>query len=155
MPSFISFFEMPSIMNLASLQAFTLKSDGLRQLFETSESALATNMDDYFVNGVWFLGGLLTLIGAVVLVFMAIVTILCLRRKRLQRATAQQPQSMAMRPQPPPQNATTNQGQPKQQHLQAAPPVDYEGSYTSVASPRRTDFQKPDLIEQKEYPGMT
>ena len=82
------------------LQAFTLKSDGLRQLFETSESALATNMDDYFLKMTPFLAGLLTLIVAVALVFVAITTILCIRRKHRQQQP-QASQAMTMRPTQP------------------------------------------------------
>ena len=43
------------------VRAYTRKSDGLRQLIETSESALATNVANThrgngFVDSVWFLG---------------------------------------------------------------------------------------------------
>ena len=45
------------------VRAYTRKSDGLRQLIETSESALATNVANShrgkgFVDSVWFLGTL-------------------------------------------------------------------------------------------------
>jgi len=74
------------------VRAYTRKSDGLRQLIETSESALATNVANShrgkgFVDSVWFLGGVCALAGVIVAIFLALGTALCVSRTRKRRAT--------------------------------------------------------------------
>ena len=63
------------------LQAFTIKSDGLTQLIETNESALATNMDDILpVNP--FMIITLIVIGVFMSVFLPISIIVCVRKRK-------------------------------------------------------------------------
>ena len=70
------------------LQAFTIKSDGLTQLIETNESALATNMDDIIpVNP--FLIVTLIVVGVFMSVFLPISIIVCVRKRK--RNSRQQP----------------------------------------------------------------
>ena len=64
-----------------ALQAFTIKSDGLTQLIETNESALATNMDDILpINP--FLIVALIVAGVFMSVFLPITIIVCVRKRK-------------------------------------------------------------------------
>jgi len=64
-----------------ALQAFTIKSDGLTQLIETNESALATNMDDMLpINP--FLIVTLIVVGVFMSVFLPISIIVCVRKRK-------------------------------------------------------------------------
>ena len=70
------------------LQAFTIKSDGLTQLIETNESALATNMDDIIpVNPILIVT--LIVVGVFMSVFLPISIIVCVRKRK--RNSRQQP----------------------------------------------------------------
>ena len=63
------------------LQAYTIKSDGLTQLIETNESALATNMDDMIpVNP--FLIITLIVVGVFMSVFLPISIVVCVRKRK-------------------------------------------------------------------------
>lgn len=64
-----------------AIQAFTIKSDGLTQLIETNESALATNMDDMLpINP--FLIVTLIVVGVFMSVFLPISIIVCVRKRK-------------------------------------------------------------------------
>ena len=64
-----------------AIQAFTIKSDGLTQLIETNESALATNMDDILpVNP--FLVVTVIVVGVLMSVFLPISIIVCVRKRK-------------------------------------------------------------------------
>ena len=69
------------------LQAFTIKSDGLTQLIETNESALATNMDDLLpITPLVTIALVIT--GVIISVFLPITIIVCVRRRK-RSATSQ------------------------------------------------------------------
>ena len=63
------------------LQAFTIKSDGLTQLIETNESALATNMDDILpINPFLIISLIVT--GVFMSLFLPITIIVCVRKRK-------------------------------------------------------------------------
>ena len=62
-------------------QAFTIKSDGLTQLIETNESALATNMDDILpINPFLIISLIVT--GVFMSLFRPITIIVCVRKRK-------------------------------------------------------------------------
>ena len=91
------------------LQAFTIKSDGLTQLIETNESALATNMDDIIpVNP--FMIITLIVIGVFMSVFLPISIVVCVRkRKRNLRQQANNNQTNANNGSSTANNSRSNQ----------------------------------------------
>ena len=71
-----------------ALQAFTIKSDGLTQLIETNESALATNIDDILpINP--FLIATLIVVGVFMSVFLPISIIVCVRKRKRNNSRCQ------------------------------------------------------------------
>ena len=63
------------------IQAFTIKSDGLTQLIETNESALATNMDDVLpINPLLIVT--LIIVGVFMSVFLPISIVICVRKRK-------------------------------------------------------------------------
>ena len=63
------------------LQAFTIKSDGLTQLIETNESALATNMDDVLPINPFLIISLIV-IGVFMSLFLPITILVCIRKRK-------------------------------------------------------------------------
>ena len=63
------------------LQAFTIKSDGLTQLIETNESALATNIDDILPINPFLIISLIV-IGVFMSIFLPITIIVCVRKRK-------------------------------------------------------------------------
>ena len=63
------------------IQAFTIKSDGLTQLIETNESALATNMDDVLpINPLLIVT--LIIVSVFMSVFLPISIVICVRKRK-------------------------------------------------------------------------